>query len=83
MSEKKSSSIIPTLLAGAAVYFGLNQKGSDLGDLAKEAVSRVVDDQAGVTKKHRRSQRRRAGSSNPKNSKQDIRAKNHTQQHRT
>lgn len=35
--------IIPALLAGAAVYFGITQQGSALADLAKTAVGRMVD----------------------------------------
>ena len=42
------NAVIPTLLAGAAVYFGLVKKGASLGDLAKEAVNRVISDQSGV-----------------------------------
>jgi hypothetical protein len=43
--ELKENAIIPTLLAGAAVYFGMTRNSSKLGDVTKMAVSRLVDDQ--------------------------------------
>lgn len=46
MSEKNSEGLlVSSLLAGAAVYFGLTSRGNALGDLAKEAVNRVINDQ--------------------------------------
>ena len=41
----KEGLVISSLLAGAAVYFGLSKKGSSLEDLARVAVGRVIDDQ--------------------------------------
>jgi len=43
--QAKTEAIIPTLLAGAAVYFGLSKNSGTLADLAKEAVSRMINDQ--------------------------------------
>jgi hypothetical protein len=47
MSNKpdKEGLIVSSLLAGAAIYFGLSKKGSRLEDLARAAVGRVIDDQ--------------------------------------
>lgn len=42
----KEGLVISSLLAGAAVYFGLSKKGSSLEDLARVAVGRVIDDQS-------------------------------------
>jgi len=39
--------IIPALLTGAAVYFGIKRQGNSLADLAKIAVGRVVDQETG------------------------------------
>jgi hypothetical protein len=37
--------IVSSLLAGAAIYFGLSKKGKQIEDLARIAVNRVIDDQ--------------------------------------
>jgi hypothetical protein len=42
----KEGLVISSLLAGAAVYFGLSKKGNSLEDLARVAVNRVIDDQS-------------------------------------
>ena len=44
MNQKAKQSLVPALLAGAAVYFGIKGKGSCLGDLTKEAVNRMIND---------------------------------------
>lgn len=41
----KEGLVVSSILAGAAVYFGLTSKGNQLEDLAREAVSRVINDQ--------------------------------------
>lgn len=45
MSDERDNIIAPVLLAAAAAYFGFEKKGALLGDLAKEAVVRVINDQ--------------------------------------
>jgi len=46
MGEEKSTNlVIPALLAAAAAYFSFEKKGTAIGDLAKEAVGRVINDQ--------------------------------------
>jgi hypothetical protein len=46
MSNKKiSEAFIPAIIAGAAAYFGLTGKSSAIGDIAKTAVARLVEDQ--------------------------------------
>jgi hypothetical protein len=44
-SINKDGLVVSSILAGAAVYFGLTSKGNQLEDLAREAVSRVINDQ--------------------------------------
>ena len=44
-SHNKKNPIVSSLLAGAAIYFGLTGDQEQLGDITKTAVSRVVDDQ--------------------------------------
>ena len=44
-SINKEGLVVSSILAGAAVYFGLTSKGNQLEDLAREAVSRVINDQ--------------------------------------
>ena len=44
-SHNKKNPIVSSLLAGAAMYFGLTGDSDQLGDLTKTAVSRVIDDQ--------------------------------------
>jgi hypothetical protein len=43
--ENKNNAIIPGLLAGAAIYFGLTNNAGRLADLAQSAMSRVISDQ--------------------------------------
>jgi len=43
--DENGSYVIPTLLAGAALYFGLNKKSNALADLAHAAVERTIRDQ--------------------------------------
>jgi uncharacterized protein (DUF39 family) len=59
--------ILPTILAGVAVYLGLSRKSKELGSLAKDVVTRVVDHELTeppapqvkyLTYKRRRSHRR-------------------------
>ena len=45
-NDENGSYVIPTLLAGAALYFGLNKKSNMLADLAQAAVGRTIEDQA-------------------------------------
>lgn len=45
MSKDISGAIVPAILAGAAAYFGIKGKGGSLGDLAKDAICRVINDQ--------------------------------------
>lgn len=52
-NDFKENAIIPTLLAGAAVYFGLTRNSDKLGDVTKTAVSRLVDDQVSRNGKKR------------------------------
>ena len=58
MSDQHGSGILPALLTGAAIYFGMNRKSGDLHDLTKEAVSRVIDHQSGNEAKPRHHQHR-------------------------
>lgn len=46
MSKDLSGAIVPAILAGAAAYFGVKGKGGSLGDLAKDAICRVINDQS-------------------------------------
>jgi hypothetical protein len=46
----KEGLIVSSLLAGAAIYFGLSKKGGQLEDLARTAVGRVIDDQVSGAK---------------------------------
>lgn len=48
MADEKGSIVLPTLLTGAAIYFGLSKQSNQLGDLTREAVSRMIDDQTGT-----------------------------------
>jgi hypothetical protein len=50
--ENKYAAVLPSLLAGAAIYFGLSKKSTAIGDLTKEALNRVVDDQMTKQKQH-------------------------------
>lgn len=52
-NDFKENTIIPTLLAGAAVYFGLTRNSDKLGDVTKTVVSRLVDDQVSRNGKKR------------------------------
>lgn len=45
MSRDISGALVPAILAGAAAYFGVKGKGGSLGDLAKDAICRVINDQ--------------------------------------
>jgi hypothetical protein len=45
--DVNGSYVIPTLLAGAALYFGLNKKSNILGNLAHKAVELTIQDQLG------------------------------------
>jgi hypothetical protein len=59
--DTKGSAIIPTLLTGAAVYFGLNNDSNKLGDITKQALSRMIDDQAQTPAQPRHENRRNRG----------------------
>jgi hypothetical protein len=43
--DENGSYVIPTLLAGAALYFGLNKKSNVLADITQAAVERTIRDQ--------------------------------------
>jgi hypothetical protein len=44
MNASAKQTLVPALLAGAAVYFGFKGKGNVLGDITKEALNRVIND---------------------------------------
>lgn len=68
--DNKGSAIIPSLLAGAALYFGLSKNSGELADIAKEALSRVVDDQSGKGRTQMKQVHNQAGGTK-------LRLKNH------
>jgi len=43
--DENGSYVIPALLAGAALYFGLNKKSNALADITQAAVERTIRDQ--------------------------------------
>jgi hypothetical protein len=51
MSERLKKAVIPAILAGSALYYALMGKGEDIGDLAKTAMGRVVDDEVKARRK--------------------------------
>ena len=60
--NKVEKALIPALLAAAAVYLGISRNSTSLGNLAKDVVSRVVNDQVdgGVKRiKNRRHKQRK------------------------